>query len=106
MISIGDYVLAGGEVAAQVLVEGCVRLLPGVLGHSESASEESFVKNLLECPHYTRPEVWVDRNNNKHHVPDILLSGHHEKIKEWRKNKSVEITKKNRPDLFNRITKR
>ena len=106
MISIGDYVLTGGEVAAQVLVEGCVRLLPGVLGHSESVSEESFAKNLLECPHYTRPEVWVDRNNNKHHVPDILLSGHHEKIKEWRKNKSVEITKKNRPDLFNRITKR
>mgnify|MGYP001240948665 CR=1 FL=1 len=105
-ISIGDFVLTGGEVAAQVLVEGCVRLLPGVLGHSESVSEESFAKNLLECPHYTRPEVWVDRNNNKHHVPDILLSGHHEKIKEWRKNKSVEITKKNRPDLFNRITKR
>ena len=99
-ISVGDYVLSGGEVAAQVLVEGCVRLLPGVLGHSESVSEESFSENLLEYPQYTRPQVWVDKNGNEHHVPDILVSGHHEKINEWRKNKSIEVTKKFRPDLL------
>ena len=99
-ISIGDYVLTGGEVAAQVLVEGCVRLLPGVLGHAESILEESFSENLLEYPHYTRPKIWVDKSGNKHHVPDILVSGHHEKIKEWRKEKSIEITKKYRPDLL------
>ena len=92
-ISIGDYVLTGGEVAAQVLVEGCVRLLPGVLGHAESILEESFSENLLEYPHYTRPKIWVDKSGNKHHVPDILISGNHEKIKEWRNYKSVEETK-------------
>ena len=99
-ISIGDYVLTGGELPAQVLVEGCVRLLSGVLGHSESILDESFSKNLLEYPQYTRPQVWVDKKGNKHHVPDILVSGHHEKIKEWRKEKSIEITKKYRPDLL------
>ena len=71
-ISIGDYVLTGGEVAAQVLVEGCVRLLPEVLGHSKSILEESFSENLLEYPQYTRPKVWVDKSGNEHHVPDIL----------------------------------
>ena len=99
-ISIGDYVLSGGEVAAQVLVEGCVRLLPGVLGHAESILEESFAQNLLEYPQYTRPKVWVDKKGNNHHVPDILISGHHEKVKEWRNKKSVELTKKFRPDLL------
>lgn len=101
-ISIGDYVLAGGEVAAQVLVEGCVRLLPGVLGHPESIFEESFSENLLEYPQYTRPQIWVDKNGNKHHVPEILVSGHHKKVKEWRKNKSIQVTKKIRPDLLNK----
>ena len=101
-VSIGDYIIAGGEVAAQVLVEGCIRLLPGVLGHPESVLEESFSKNLLEYPQYTRPQVWTDAQNKEHHVPDILLSGHHEKIKEWRNNKSLEKTKKNRPDLLNK----
>ena len=99
-VSIGDYVLAGGEVAAQVLVEGCIRLLPGVLGHPESILEESFSKDLLEYPQYTRPQVWEDIKKEKHHVPDILLSGNHEKIKQWREKKSIEITKKNRPDLI------
>ena len=99
-VSIGDYVLNGGEVAAQVLVEGCVRLLPRVLGRSESVLEESFSKNLLEYPQYTRPQVWVDNKKEKHHVPDILLSGHHDQIKEWRKKRSIEITKKYRPDLL------
>ena len=99
-ISIGDYVVAGGEVAAQVLVEGCIRLLPGVLGHPESVLEESFSSNFLEYPQYTRPRVWSDTQKKHHHVPDILLSGHHEEIKEWRINKSIEKTKTNRPDLL------
>ena len=99
-ISIGDYVVTGGEVAAQVLVEGCIRLIPGVLGRPESVLEDSFSNDFLEYPQYTRPKVWTDTKKNKHNVPDILLSGHHEKIREWRKNKSFEITQKNRPDLL------
>ena len=67
-----------------MLVEGCVRLLPEVLGHSESFLEESFSENLLEYPQYTSPKVWVDKKGEEHHVPDILVSGHHEKIKKWR----------------------
>lgn len=105
-ISIGDYILSGGEIASQVLVEGCVRLLPGVLGHSESIIEESFKENLLEYPQYTRPQVWVDNKGDKHCVPDILVSGHHEKIKEWRNDKSIEITKKYRPDLLSKYCKK
>ena len=101
-VSIGDYIIAGGEVAAQVLVEGCIRLLPGVLGQPESLFEESFSNNLLEYPQYTRPQVWKDAQNIDHDVPKVLLSGHHEKIKEWRNNKSLEKTKKNRPDLLNK----
>ena len=104
-ISIGDFVLTGGEVAAQVLVEGCVRLLPGVLGHAESILEESFSNNLLEYPQYTRPQVWVDNKKEKHHVPAILLSGHHDQIDAWRKKRSVEITKKYRPDLLKKTKK-
>ena len=104
-ISIGDYVLAGGEIAAQVLVEGCIRLLPGVLGHPESLFEESFSNNLLEYPQYTRPQVWKDAQNEEHEVPKILLSGHHEKIKQWRENKSIEKTKLIRPDLLEKEKK-
>jgi len=99
-ISIGDYVLAGGEIAAKVLVEGCIRLIPGVLGQPESLLEESFSNDLLEYPQYTRPQVWVDAQNKRHGVPEVLLSGHHEKIKKWRKNKSIEKTKFIRPDLI------
>ena len=99
-VSIGDYVLAGGEIAAQVLLEGCIRLIPGVLGHPESLLEESFSNNLLEYPHYTRPQVWEDSQGNKHDVPEVLISGHHDNIKKWRKNKSVEKTKKVRADLL------
>jgi len=98
--SIGDYVLVGGEIASQVLVEGCIRLLPGVLGQPESLLEESFSSNLLEYPQYTRPQVWKDAQNNDHDVPEILLSGHHEKIKEWRKDKSIKKTQLVRPDLL------
>ena len=104
-ISIGDYVLAGGEIAAQVLVEGCIRLLPGVLGHPESLLEESFSNNLLEYPQYTRPKVWKDAQNNNHEVPKVLLSGHHEQIKQWRANKSIEKTKLIRPDLLEKEKK-
>ena len=99
-ISIGDYILAGGETAAQVLVEGCIRLIPGVLGQPKSLLEESFSNNLLEHPQFTRPQVWKDAKNNNHEVPEVLISGHHEKIKEWRYKKSVEKTKLIRPDLY------
>ena len=99
-ISIGDYVLSGGEIAAQVLVEGCIRLIPGVLGQPESLLEESFSNDLLEYPHYTRPKVWEDKQGLKHEVPDVLVSGHHEKIERWRKDKAVEKTKNLRPDLL------
>ena len=99
-VSIGDYVLAGGEIAAQVLLEGCIRLIPGVLGHPESLLEESFSNNLLEYPQYTRPQVWEDSQGNKHDVPEVLTSGHHGNIKKWRQDKSVDKTKKIRPDLI------
>ncbi|MDB2349692.1 tRNA (guanosine(37)-N1)-methyltransferase TrmD, partial [Alphaproteobacteria bacterium] len=99
-VSIGDYVLAGGEIAAQVLLEGCIRLIPGVLGHPESLLEESFSNNLLEYPHYTRPKIWLDSLGNKYDVPEVLTSGHHSNIKKWRQDKSVEKTKKIRPDLY------
>ena len=98
-ISVGDYILSGGESAAQVLLEGCIRLIPGVLGQPESLLEESFSNNLLEYPQFTRPQVWKDANSNNHEVPDILTSGHHEKIKEWRQKESVKKTKLVRPDL-------
>ena len=101
-VSIGDYVLAGGEIAAQVLLEGCIRLIPGVLGHPESLLEESFSSNLLEYPHYTRPKIWEDSLGNKHDVPEVLTSGHHSNIKKWRQDKSVEKTKKIRPDLHSK----
>ena len=99
-LSIGDFVLAGGEIASQVLVEGCIRLIPGVLGQPESLLEESFSNNLLEYPQYTRPQVWKDAQNKYHDVPEVLLSGHHEKIRKWRKDKSIEKTQLVRPDLL------
>jgi len=105
-ISLGDYILAGGEIAAQLLVEGCIRLIPGVLGQPKSLLEESFSNNLLEYPHFTRPQVWADAKKNIHEVPEILISGHHEKIKEWRYNKSIEKTKMIRPDLYNKKKKK
>ena len=104
-ISIGDYVLSGGEIAAQVLVEGCIRLIPGVLGHPQSLLEESFSNKLLEYPHYTRPKVWEDKQGNKHEVPDVLISGHHEKIDKWRNERSLEKTKFFRPDLLKKENK-
>lgn len=94
-ISIGDFVLAGGEVAAQAMIEACVRLLPGVLGAKESTEEESFETGLLEYPLYTKPREWKDRA-----IPEVLLSGDHKKIAEWRHQKQIEITKERRPDIW------
>jgi tRNA (guanine37-N1)-methyltransferase len=96
-VSLGDFVLSGGEIAAQALIDSCVRLVPGVLGAPESLEEESFSKNLLEYPHYTRPRVWKDCN-----VPKVLLSGNHQMIYAWRKEQAEEITKARRPDLWQR----
>jgi len=101
-ISIGDYILSGGEIAAQVLVEGCIRLIPGVLGQPKSLLEESFSNNLLEYPQYTRPKHWLDAKGKSHDVPKILISGNHEKIKQWRQSKSIEKTKLIKPDLLSK----
>ncbi len=94
-ISIGDYILTGGELPAMVLVDCLTRLVPGVLGKSESLVDESFEKNLLEYPQYTRPS-----NFRGIKVPNVLLSGHHAEVEKWRNEQSLKITKKNRPDLF------
>ncbi|MBU5594582.1 tRNA (guanosine(37)-N1)-methyltransferase TrmD [Amphibacillus sp. MSJ-3] len=94
-ISIGDFVLTGGEIGAMAVIDSVVRLLPEVLGNQESAIEDSFSTGLLEHPHYTRPA-----NFNGYQVPEILRSGHHEKITEWRRRKSLERTKQRRPDLL------
>ena len=94
-ISIGDYVLSGGELAAMVIIEAVVRLLPGMLGDENSAKDDSFSEGLLEYPQYTRPEVFRGMK-----VPDILLSGDHGKIAEWRREQALERTKKWRPDLL------
>ncbi|MCF7973571.1 MAG: tRNA (guanosine(37)-N1)-methyltransferase TrmD [Phycisphaerae bacterium] len=94
-VSIGDYVLSGGELAAMVIMDAVVRLLPGALGDDMSSSEESFSDGLLEYPQYTRPEVFRDMK-----VPDILLSGDHAKIAQWRKQQALERTRKWRPDLL------
>ena len=88
-----------------MLVEGCIRLIPGVLGQPQSLLEESFSNNLLEYPHYTRPKSWEDIQGNKHEVPEVLTSGHHEKIDKWRKEKSVEKTKELRPDFYKKEKK-
>ncbi|WP_100641971.1 tRNA (guanosine(37)-N1)-methyltransferase TrmD [Alteromonas facilis] len=94
--SIGDYVLSGGELAAMVLMDTVARLKPGVLGHQQSAQEDSFSHNLLDCPHYTRPEVLGDKT-----VPSVLLSGDHEKIRQWRLQQSLGRTWLRRPELIN-----
>jgi tRNA (guanine37-N1)-methyltransferase len=94
-ISIGDYVLSGGELASMVLVDAVVRQIPGVLGHSQSAAEDSFADGLLDCPHYTRPERFNDCP-----VPEVLLQGDHERIRRWRLKESLERTLARRPDLL------
>jgi tRNA (guanine37-N1)-methyltransferase len=95
-ISIGDYVLTGGELPAMVLVDAVVRLLPGALGHPASAHQESFSDGLLDCPHYTRPEVFREMP-----VPDVLLSGNHGEIARWRREQAEKRTRERRPDLTN-----
>lgn len=99
-ISIGDYVLSGGEPAAIIMMDACIRLLDGVMGNEETAGEESFSNNLLEYPHYTKPAQWSDAQGKTHDVPDILRSGHHENIKKWRNEQSLALTKQRRPDLL------
>lgn len=98
-ISLGDFVLSGGEMAAMALLDACVRLLPGVVGSGASLEEESFERGLLEYPHYTRPQTWQGRT-----VPDVLLSGHHEKVRLWRRAEAERITRERRPDLWRRRT--
>ncbi len=100
-ISLGDFVLSGGEYALLPIIDSITRLLPNVLGSSASLEEESFspkLNGLLEYPHYTRPEIWKGLN-----VPDVLKTGHHKNIEKWRHEKSLEITKRNRPDLVKDI---
>ncbi len=101
-VSLGDFVLSGGEPAALALIDACVRLLPGVMGNVETAGEESFEQGLLEYPHYTRPAVWTDSLGVTRTVPDVLLSGHHEKVKAWRLAEAERITQARRPDLWTR----
>jgi tRNA (guanine37-N1)-methyltransferase len=106
-VSIGDYILFGGELAAMVLMEACIRHLPGVLGAEDSLSEESFSEEdpdfsgLLEYPHYTRPTQWEGMN-----VPEVLLSGHHAKIRQWRLEQAQKVTQTRRPDLWKAYTDR
>jgi tRNA (guanine37-N1)-methyltransferase len=96
-ISIGDYVLSGGEVAAMVLIDACVRLLPGVMGAPASRTEESFNQGLLEYPQYTRPQLWEGQP-----IPEVLLSGDHGKIAAWRRSEAERLTRERRPDLWAR----
>lgn len=96
-VSVGDYVLSGGEIAAMALIDACVRLLPGVMGKDASAEEESFESGLLEYPHYTRPREWEGRR-----IPEVLLSGDHAAIKAWRQFESLRLTQARRPDLLAR----
>ena len=99
-ISLGDFVLSGGEIAAMALVDACVRLLPGIVGDKESLEQESFENGLLEYPHYTRPREWEGRK-----IPDVLLSGDHGRIDAWRKGEAERTTRERRPDLWSRYRK-
>ena len=94
-VSVGDYILSGGEVAAQVLLDAIIRLLPGVMGNDTSGETESFETGLLEHPHYTRPAEWEGLA-----IPDVLISGNHGKIEQWRRDQAEKLTKERRPDLF------
>jgi len=94
-VSIGDYVLSGGELAAMVLLDACVRLIPGIMGKEASGAEESFEAGLLEYPHYTRPRDWEGRA-----IPDVLLSGDHGRIARWRRAEAMRLTRERRPDLL------
>ncbi len=99
-ISVGDFILSGGEVASLLMLDAIIRLIPGVIGKEESHLEDSYSSGLLEYPQYTKPSVWEDKQ-----IPEILLSGHHENIKKWRHEKALEITKQRRPDLYEKFLK-
>ena len=99
-VSIGDFILSGGEIGAFVLIDSIVRLIPGVIGNSESLTDETFERNLLEYPQYTKPQKW-----EKKEVPNVLLSGDHAKIKRWRLDQSESITRRRRPDLWKKYKK-
>ncbi|WP_132250680.1 tRNA (guanosine(37)-N1)-methyltransferase TrmD [Methylobacterium segetis] len=100
-VSIGDYVLSGGEIAAMVLIDACVRLLPGVMGKEASGIEESFENDRLEYPHYTRPRAWEGRT-----IPEVLTGGNHAAIARWRADEALRLTRERRPDLLNRSVTR
>jgi tRNA (guanine37-N1)-methyltransferase len=100
-LSLGDFVLSGGEPAAIALIDACVRLLPGVVGRPEALEEESFAGDLLEYPHYTRPQEWRGRA-----VPEVLVSGHHDKVRRWRRAQAETATRERRPDLWQRYLAR
>ena len=99
-ISIGDYIISGGETASYIVLDSVLRLLPGVLGNKESIVDESFENGLLEYPQYTKPQIWQENN-----VPEVLLSGDHAKIKDWRLSQSEAITRDRRPDLWQKYKK-
>jgi tRNA (guanine37-N1)-methyltransferase len=99
-ISVGDYVLSGGEIPAMIVVDSVTRLIPGVLGNPQSAGRDSFFNGLLGCPQYTRPEEWEGMV-----VPQVLSSGHHENIRQWQMEQSIRLTKERRPDLWERYEK-
>jgi tRNA (guanine37-N1)-methyltransferase len=101
-VSVGDFVLSGGEIAAMAVMDCCVRLLPGVMGAAHSADEESFEDGLLEYPHYTRPAIWAGPDGIERRVPDVLVSGHHGRVARWRMQQREEITRRRRPDLWGR----
>jgi tRNA (guanine37-N1)-methyltransferase len=100
-VSVGDYVLSGGEIAAMAMLDACVRLLPGVMGAAASGAEESFAGGLLEYPHYTRPQLWEGRQ-----IPEVLLSGDHGKIAAWRRAEAERLTQERRPDLWAAFVRR
>ncbi len=99
-ISIGDFILSGGEAAAFVVIDSILRFIPGIIGNLNSSKDESFENGLLEYPHFTKPQIWEDKS-----VPDVLLSGDHAKIKDWRLSKSEAITRDRRPDLWQKYKK-
>ena len=99
-ISVGDYILSGGETAALIIIDSILRLVPGILGNEKSIYEESFENRLLEYPQYTKPQLWEEKN-----IPDVLLSGDHSKIKDWRLSQSEAITRHRRPDLWQKYKK-
>jgi tRNA (guanine37-N1)-methyltransferase len=103
-VSLGDFVLSGGEIAALAVIDACVRLLPGTMGQAQSLAEESFERGLLEYPHYTRPASWTGPDGVERKVPEVLLSGHHEKVRQWRLAEAEQATQARRPDLWQRYS--